>query len=396
MLTQPEKPKSRVLVVDDTPDNILLLSETLKETYHVQVANNGPRAIQLAQKTPAPDLILLDVMMPEMDGYEVCRILKADPATARIPIIFVTALTSSGDEELGLGLGAVDYVTKPFNPTLVLSRVRNQLELKLHRDHLEEEVRRRTEELVAETLARQRLEGDLQVAKQLQISMLRSARQQKADYSVAAYLQPARMIGGDLYDYVLLDERRLLFAVGDVSDKGVAAALFMVRVLTLLRWIARTANDPAQLLFDLNQALCQENDACMFVTLGLGILDLQSGEVEYASGGHEPPILFTAGQPARALELESGPALGLFEAEFPLHRLSLSAEQCLMLLSDGVSEANNPAKEEFSLDRLVAMFPVVDSVDPDVVLRKSLQGVEEFIDGAEPSDDLTALLLRPA
>jgi sigma-B regulation protein RsbU (phosphoserine phosphatase) len=389
--------RARLLIVDDTPENILLLSETLKETYQVQVANNGARAIAIAQREPRPDLILLDVMMPEMDGYEVCRLLKADPQTAAIPIIFVTALTSSGDEEKGLDLGAVDYVTKPFNPTLVMARVRNQIELKRHRDHLEEEVRRRTEELLQEYLVRRRLESDLELALKLQLSMLAPSRYREGGphgFHIAGCLRPARTIGGDLYDYFRLDARRLLFAVGDVSDKGVASALFMVRVLTLMHWLAPTAGNPAHLLHLLNQALCRENDACMFVTLALAFVDLESGEIEYASGGHEPPVLFTLGHPADILRLEGGPCLGLYESEFPLHKLSLGPEQCLMLLSDGVTEANNPDKKEFGLSRLTDLFPLVESVEPDEVLATTLKEIDRFTDGAEPSDDLTILTLR--
>ena len=393
--TKPER--DRILIVDDTPENILLLAETLKQTYQVQVANNGPRSIAIAQREPQPDLILLDVMMPEMDGYEVCRLLKADPITAKIPIIFVTALTSSGDEEKGLDLGAVDYVTKPFNPTLVMARVRNQLELKRHRDFLEAEVCRRTEELLNEALARRRLESDLELALKLQLSMLRPAHQARpgsGGYQIAACLRPARMIGGDLYDYVQLGENRLLFAVGDVSDKGVASSLFMVRVLTLLHWLAPMAGDPSQLLHLLNQALCRENDACMFVTLAVGFLDLSTGEIEYSHGGHEPPVLFTIGQPAAILQLEGGPALGLFEAEFPLHKLQIGPQQCLMLISDGVTEANNKMREEFGITRLQELFRSVDTVDPETVLAQALQGTDSFTDGAEPSDDLTMLVIH--
>jgi sigma-B regulation protein RsbU (phosphoserine phosphatase) len=168
----------------------------------------------------------------------------------------------------------------------------------------------------------------------------------------------------------------------------------MVRVLTLLHWLAPTAGDPAQLLHLLNQALCRENDACMFVTLGLGIVDLSTGEIEYAHGGHEPPVLFTEGQAAGILELEGGPALGLFEAEFPLHKLRLGPQQCLMLLSDGVTEANNKTREEFGITRLGELFPCVTSVEPDKVLATALEGTDAFTAGAEPSDDLTMLVMR--
>ena len=387
--------RNRVLIVDDTPENIWLLSETLKDSYKILVANNGARALAIAQREP-PDLILLDVMMPEMDGYEVCAALKSIPECAGIPIIFVTALSGAGDEQKGLSMGAVDYITKPFNPALVQARVHNHLELKRHRDDLEREVRERTQELLAATLARQLLESDLKLALKLQLSMLPPSRSQRDGvngYDVATAIRPARAIGGDLFDYIRLDGNRLLFAVGDVSDKGVAAALFMVRVLTLLHWLAPTASDPSKLMFELNSALCQDNDACMFVTLGLGIVDLSSGKILYASGGHEPLLLLSPGQ-ARELQLEGGPALGLFEAEFPPHEFKLEPEQFLMLVSDGVAEANNAAQEEFGTDRLLDLLSRVPGGSLESMLATTLQGIDEFTNGADPSDDLTILLLR--
>jgi putative two-component system response regulator len=131
-----------ILVVDDTPENIDLLRGMLNPQYKVKAATNGTKALQIAANIPQPDLILLDIMMPEMDGYEVCRLLKQDSHTAHIPVIFITAKTATEDEQHGLELGAVDYITKPFNPVIVETRVRTQLALyqqnrKLHVENLQ-------------------------------------------------------------------------------------------------------------------------------------------------------------------------------------------------------------------------------------------------------------------
>lgn len=139
--------KSIVLVVDDTPENIDILNELLKSDYQIKVALNGEKAVKIANSENQPDLILLDIMMPGMDGYEVCEKIKRNPKTETIPIIFLTALTEESNEAKGLRLGAVDYITKPFSPELVKARVRNHLDLKKHRDNLEEMVRQRTIEL---------------------------------------------------------------------------------------------------------------------------------------------------------------------------------------------------------------------------------------------------------
>ena len=143
--------KRRILVVDDAPENIQPLISTLKDDFAIQVAKNGPDAIKHAIEEPQPDIILLDIMMPEMDGYEVCKKLKSYDMTKDIPIIFVTALDAIEDEEKGLKLGAVDYITKPINPELVKARVNNHLELKLYRDHLKSELDKKEEILMVQS-----------------------------------------------------------------------------------------------------------------------------------------------------------------------------------------------------------------------------------------------------
>ena len=140
--------KGRVLIVDDTEENVWALATALKSTYTIMIAKDGKTALELARGEPAPDIILLDVIMPDMDGYSVCRCLKDDPGTRNIPIIFITAQSGSGHEALGLSLGAVDYVHKPFEPSLVLARVESQLTIKRHSDMLDELVRERTRELI--------------------------------------------------------------------------------------------------------------------------------------------------------------------------------------------------------------------------------------------------------
>lgn len=152
--THSEKPT--ILVVDDTPDNLLLMSNLLKDLYRVKVANSGEKGLRIASELPQPDLILLDIMMPGMDGYEVMRELMTYPSTREIPVIFLTAKAEVEDEKMGLDLGAVDYITKPISPPILLSRVHNHLQLKEVRDflksknqYLEMEVARRTRELAA-------------------------------------------------------------------------------------------------------------------------------------------------------------------------------------------------------------------------------------------------------
>ncbi len=378
--------KAKLLIVDDTPENLRVLSELLRGDYHLQVATSGERALQLIAKS-LPDVVLLDVMMPEMDGYEVCSRIKSHPEWRQCVVIFVTALSSEEDEQRGLSLGAVDYVTKPFRPALIKARLHNHVELKRHRDFLEQEVARRSQALLEAELTNQRLEADLQLAHKLQMSMLPPSRWNHADWQLAAHLEPARAVGGDFYDYRF--GSTLWIWVGDVSDKGTAAALFMVKCMTLLRESLERANHPGDLLDLLNRALCQDNPNCMFVTLAVAQIDLQSGRVQYAHGGHEPMLLTYRGYYAA----EGGPALGLFEeAEFPRYVLQLEPGENLVLTSDGVADATNVEEIAFGAEGLAQLFPAAGGAD--TVVRRSLQALREHVRDHTPADDLTILAVR--
>ena len=389
--------RQKVLIVDDTPENIQVLMECLKDDYAIAAATGGEKALELAAKEPRPDIILLDVMMPGIDGYEVCERLKADAGTERIPVIFVTALTEAGDEERGLALGAVDFITKPLNPCLVKARVRNQLELKLYRDSLEELVRERTRELLETTAAKQKLESDLRVAKKLQMAMLpeRSYRDAAGRYEICAHLEPALAVGGDLYDYFMLDGSRLCALVGDVSDKGVSAALFMVRASTVIRSEAARATTPGELLGRVNVELCKNNESCMFVTLVCVILDLDTGEMSIASGGHEMPLL---GGPERTTEMllvHGGPALGLHEdAVFTSMEMKLDPGDSLFLYTDGVTEAFDADGLAFSEGRLLDTIAKHAGEAPEELAKMVLWELELFTGSAPQSDDITMLALR--
>lgn len=389
--------KPRVLIVDDTPENIRLLMSYLGKTCNVQAATSGAKALEFARASPAPDLILLDVMMPGMSGYDVCEELKRCENTRSIPVIFVTGLNDVEDEKRGLDLGAADYISKPFHADLVRARVGNHLELKRHRDHLADEVRIRTEQLLQAQKSQQRLESELEVASRLQLSMLPPpvlSRAASSGCQLTSYLRPARAVGGDLYDYFFLDRQTLFFVVGDVSDKGVPAALFMVQVRTLLRSLAGKTREPGCLLSQLNEELCRDNQECMFVTLICGCLDIVTGAVILARGGHEHPVLIS-GQGARFLEFEGGPALGLAEgSEFPQWSGILAAETSIVLYTDGVTEATDGASSCFGEQRLLETLDSAREREVEKIMAGLQENVAAFVADAEPSDDITIMVLQ--
>src|SRR5579864_8338375 len=230
-----------ILIVDDTPINLGVISGALKDFYKTKVATCGEKALALASAEEKPDLILLDVMMPGMDGYEVCSRLKADPATNEIPVIFLTGQTSAEDETRGFEVGAVDYVHKPFSPAVVKARVRNHILLREARA-----------QLASQLLA---LNNELEMARQIQLSILPHSLPKLPGLDIAARFIPMTSVAGDFYDFIQIDDNRIGILVADVSGHGMPAALISSMLKIALAAQSSCACDPARVLNGLNQAL---------------------------------------------------------------------------------------------------------------------------------------------
>jgi anti-anti-sigma factor len=213
-------------------------------------------------------------------------------------------------------------------------------------------------------------------------------------YRIAATLQPAREVGGDLYDFFLLDGERLVLAIGDVADKGMPAALLMARVTGLLRAIGRGDAGPADILRELDARLSQGNDMCMFVTMACAILDA-SGELRLASAGHERPLLRRAGGATQVLMLEGGPALGLgTDAACPVWVGHLAPGDAVVLCTDGVTEAFDAAGTAFGLERFVSVVSETRADTVDALPRRVEEEIERFSAGGAPRDDMAVVALQ--
>jgi sigma-B regulation protein RsbU (phosphoserine phosphatase) len=244
------------------------------------------------------------------------------------------------------------------------------------------------------TAAKQRLESELKVARRIQMAMLPPPTANGPGYELAATLTPARHVGGDLYDHFLAADRAF-FMVGDVSGKGVPAALFMARTKTLFETAAARHGDPGMILSEVNQALCAENEAGMFVTVFCGVLDPRSGELACVAGGHDAPILVPAQGAPRQLELEGGPLLGLLEAaEYPVEHMSLRPGDGLLVYTDGVSEALNPEQELFGIPRIVDVLAERQPEGAEAACNVVLEAVKTFAAAADQSDDLTIMAIH--
>lgn len=253
-------------------------------------------------------------------------------------------------------------------------------------------------QLIEAYVAQQRMAETLKLAREIQMSMLPKRFPpfpHRTDFDLYAIIEPAREVGGDFYDFLLLDEDRLGIAIGDVSGKGIPAALFMSITKTLLRVSAGKRYDPAAVLAELNKELCRDNDAGMFVTLFYGVVHLRTGALEYSSGGHNPPYLLSQNGAVTALQQTKGMALGVAEAVlYEAKRIALPAGDGLFLYTDGVTEAMDSAGNLFSEYRLEEVLRRTADRTPRELIQGVMSEVQRFTAGAEQSDDITALAIQ--
>jgi sigma-B regulation protein RsbU (phosphoserine phosphatase) len=328
--------KKLVLVVDDATANLQIVHSMLKDDFKIRVATSGAKALALVKAKPQPDLILLDVTMPEMDGYEVCSILKAAPESRDIPVIFLTGKTETDDETRGFEVGAVDYIHKPFSPAVVKARVHTHLVLREAR----------------EQLARQLLSinGELEMAREIQMSILPHEIPQIKGLEIAARYLPMTSVAGDFYDFIVIDEKHLGILVADVSGHGLPAALIASMLKAALSAQSAHACDPTRVLAGLNQSLCGKFKR-HFATAAYLFVDMEKNSMRYAAAGH-PPLLLWRVSTGRASEvLENGLPLGLLpEATYSVVDVPVESGDKALLYTDGIPETTSPSEQEFGID----------------------------------------------
>lgn len=375
--------KPTILLVDDAPANIQVANAILKDDYRVRIATSGAKALELVKAKPAPDLILLDVEMPEMDGYEVCARLKADAETRDIPVIFLTGKTEAEDETRGFGVGAVDYVHKPFSPSVVQARVQTHLAL------------RQTREQLANRLAA--IQHELEMARKIQLSILPREVPKVEGVEIAARYVPMTSVAGDFYDFLPVDSKRFGALVADVSGHGVPAALVASMLKIALSAQAAHASDPARVLAGLNQALCGKFET-HFVTAAYLFVDVEKGTLDYAGAGHPPVILQDgAGNGARLVQ-QNGLFLGMFpKATYSGVQVPLGAGARCAVYTDGISEARNRSNEEFGSDRLKDLLEAEPGLPSSALADRVLETVDRWSEkaaGEGHDDDITLLVIR--
>ncbi len=376
--------RGNILIVDDTPANLRLLSRMLaKRRYRVRPVRDGSLALAAAQ-AEHPDLILLDIRMPGMDGYEVCEYLKEDASTRDIPVIFISALDATADKLRAFSAGGVDYVTKPFQVEEVLARVETHLELRRLQKHLQD--------------ANKRLARELSLAGEVQSSFLPRRLPDLPGWQLSVTLHPARETSGDFYDVNLLPDGRVGILVADVVDKGVAAALFMALSWILLRTYAtQHPMEPDRVLRAVNRRILKDTEARQFVTLFYAILEPDTGMLTYCNAGHSPPFLIRTAPGGKAERLvRTGMALGVLEDEiWERSVVQLAPGDILVLYTDGITESYDKDGQGFGEARLLESVLANRGRTAQEIQDGLLANLLAFTHDAPQSDDITlAVLVR--
>lgn len=373
-----------LLVVDDDPDILRVVRFYLaKQNYTVQTAENGNDALAFLETHPEVELILSDVMMPEMNGLELLERVRAHPGWSEIPVILISAEGESSKKVAGLNLGADDFITKPFNFDELMARVRNHLRLR----RLQREV------LTANELLRQQNERfleDLEAARAVQQALMPSEYPVSPSYRLAAKYLPVERVGGDFFDMVELDGgRKLGVLVADVCGHGIAAAFITAMTKISFRNACFTTADPAKVLESMNRVLLT-NIKHGYVTAFYGILDCERREFTYASGGH-PPLMVHRRTEGRLFDLQpQATFLGFFDkVKFTTDVLPVVPGDRIVFYTDGLYESRNAADEYFTVARVARILERQGNVPVDVMLSTVLADLRDFLGDQPIADDVT-------
>jgi sigma-B regulation protein RsbU (phosphoserine phosphatase) len=375
-----ELSECRILIVDDVKANVDALVEALRGEHKLSVALDGESALKAVEKNP-PDLVLLDIVMPGIDGYEVCRRLREAEATREIPVMFLSSLEDVRDKAKGFELGGNDYLTKPFEILEVKARVRSLLKAKAYADAV-----------------REAAERELGIAREIQMGILPSDLTpctRGTGLDIHAVIEPAKHVGGDLFEVLRAGDGQVVVVVGDVMGKGIPASLFMAVTVTLLRTMARLNQRPEEILKLLNAELAAQNPRMMFVTMACVVVDLATGRMTGASAGHNPLLLVPAAGGPRYVFRSSGIPLGLKPGSaYKSETLDLAPGDTLVLYTDGVTEAEDRDEEQFGSPRLLEFFSGGAGKTAGETVSRLLAGVRAFEAGAPQADDITILAVR--
>ena len=381
------EPPYKILVVDDEPDLEPLMLQRMRRDirrgqYEFVFAHDGNEALARLNDHEDVDMVLSDINMPGMDGLTLLeQIPQVDP---KIRAVMVSAYGDMKNIRTAMNRGAFDFVTKPID----FEDLRVTIERTLRHMMEWREALASRDKLVA-------LQNELDVAQKIQQSVLPTEFPISDQYEIDGHMLAAREVGGDFYDVLRLENGRVGLSVADVSDKGVPAALFMMSTLTLLKGSAIGVGAPAAVLTEVNDLLNEDNETAMFVTLLYAVFNPANGLLNYANGGHNPPIIVHPDGNSDILPSTGGIALGVAPGfEYAESAVTLDPGDTIVLYTDGVTEAMNAEGEEFGLDRLRNLFTNSPLKSPKETNTAIFEAVSAFAGETPQSDDITCLAFR--
>jgi sigma-B regulation protein RsbU (phosphoserine phosphatase) len=383
----------KLMFVDDEPDVESLMRmkfrrQIRENQYELVFARSGSEALQRLGENPDICVVLSDINMPEMDGLTLLQRI-VELKNPLLKTVVVSAYGDMGNIRTAMNRGAFDFVTKPIDFVDLETTIKKTL------DHIEaaREAIHEHDQLVS-------VRRDLSLATRIQQSIVPRtfpAFPERKEFDIYAEMVTAREVGGDFYDFFFLDGKRLAIAVGDVSGKGVPAAIFMAMSRTLLKAVAFQLEDPGACLTKVNELLISENKESMFVTVFYGILDTETGELRYSNGGHNSPCVVKAAGRTSFLESVGGPFVGMIpHLSFKSTATFLEPGNALFAHTDGVTEAFDIEGNLFGEQRMEETLKKATDETPEYIVKSMFVEVNKFTGSRPQADDITMLALRYA
>lgn len=383
--------RAKILVVDDEPDLEQLILQKFRKKigtneYEFQFARDGAEAFEKIVNNGSLDLILTDINMPVMDGLTLLSKIKELNNRLHRSVI-VSAYGDMENIRTAMNRGAYDFITKPID----LNDLEITIEKSLRETELYKQALSSRDRLIA-------IQQELDIATAIQTSILPKTFPpfpDRKEFEIYAKMIPAKEVGGDLYDFFLIDKHRLGIIIGDVSGKGIASALLMAVCKTLLKATAYKGIPADNILSEVNNILVDESPSNMFVTVFYGVLDTRNGAFEYCNGGHIPPYLISNDGTVKQLDNIGGLLLGAMkDVEYESNMIKISHGETLFFFTDGITEAFNKEGEEFKENRLVDSLLMNNLQSVNNIVNNIFIDVQAFAEGTEQSDDITCLALK--
>ena len=407
-----------ILVVDDDLDILELLKMNLEpEGYDVRTASDGKQAVESASLNP-PDLILLDVMMPHKDGFQVIEDLKNIEDTKTVPVILLTARGQTEDKVHGLDAGADDYITKPFDLREVTARVKAVLGRTQPIKYINPLMRAMGSGFNEAGV--QQLAGHLQAAAAIQKKLLPEQAPSFQGFDIGILLQSSLSVSGDFYDFIPLSETRIGIVLGDVKGNGIPAALLMVMIRTALRLLCREEEDPASILKRINDLVVRDTEATLFATMVYGVMDTVTSSFTYSNGGHCYPLHRKSTGVIDVLKTGNMLVGAFEEATFASNTCFLAPGDIIVFYTDGITETNagdssvsnkntrmstssegvnvhqdaTPTDMFYGQDRLAACVSKNSTLSASALCEAIVGDLALFSGSTQPHDDRALLVIK--